>query len=310
MLSIVIVNWNGNSLTQNTISKLILNERQKNHRYEIIVVDNASTDNSLELLKTFGESITLICSKINLGFAAGCNLGARQAKSELILFLNPDMEVTSHAISEAVDFMSLPQNLKVGILGIQLLDEHNKITKSSARFPQARMFLAHNLGIDKIFPILGHNMVEWDHNVTREVDQVIGAFFLTRSDLFKELNGFDEQFFVYFEEVDYAFRARKIGYKSVYAAHIQAMHQGEGTTSSIKGRRLYYLLRSRLIYGRKHFTPLANGVNFANTLLLEPIARFIFLISKGDRSQVKDLLQGFTLLYRDLPNILFRRVKQ
>jgi GT2 family glycosyltransferase len=84
------------------------------------------------------------------------------------------------------------------------------------------------------------------------VDQLIGAFFVVRRSLFESLGGFDERFFVYYEEVDFSWRARQAGYSSVYLPGVHALHHGEASSGQVKGRRLFYLLRSRALYARKH----------------------------------------------------------
>jgi N-acetylglucosaminyl-diphospho-decaprenol L-rhamnosyltransferase len=309
ILTIVVVNWNGGILIQNTINGLIGERNRSGGWFEIIVVDNASKDDSLSYLQSVLQSIKLIESHENVGFAAGCNIGAKYAQGSYILFLNPDTIVTLSTLEKVIDFVSAPKNEMFGVVGIKLVDEGGKTSRTSARFPRAHMFLLQNLGITKFLPKLGHSMKEWNHETTREVDQVIGAFFLTKRDLFAQLNGFDETFFVYFEEVDYAYRAKQLGFKSIYIADTSAFHEGEGTTSQVKAMRLFYLLRSRLLYGRKHYSLPENILNFANTLLLEPISRAAFALVSGRKSEMPNLALGFLLLYKDLPNILFRKVR-
>ncbi|MDL2343604.1 glycosyltransferase family 2 protein [Deinococcus sp. MIMF12] len=276
---------------------------------EVVVVDNASSDGSADRIAQDAPEVTLIRSGVNRGFAGGCNLGAQFARSPYLLFLNPDTEVSALTLVRSVEFMEAPEQSRVGIVGVQLVDERGQVTRSSARFPRAVMFLAQNFGLDRAVPRWGHAMREWAHDETREVDQVIGAFFLTRRGLFEQLQGFDERFFVYFEEVDFAYRARQLGFRSVYLADVQAFHEGEGTTSQVRGRRLFYLLRSRLLYGRKHYGPAENLLNFINTLLLEPLSRAAFLTLTGRREELPPLREGFALLYRDLPNIMLRRMR-
>jgi N-acetylglucosaminyl-diphospho-decaprenol L-rhamnosyltransferase len=309
MLSVVIVNWNGGEIIERTLSALIIQAKELKNWLEIIVVDNASSDNSVDYLDGLTDSVRIIKSNVNLGFAGGCNLGAVHATMPYLLFLNPDTEVSSETLRRSVEYINSEDNKKVGIVGVQLVDQNGQVARSSARFPRAFMFLAQNLGLDRLFPILGHSMNEWRHDETREVDQVIGAYFLTKRNLFEQLNGFDERFFVYFEEVDYAYRAYVIGYMSVYLADVSAFHEGEGTTSQVKGKRIFYLLRSRLLYGRKHYGFFENLLNFANTLFLEPVARAAFMIASGRASELPALREGFTLIYNDLPNIFFRKMR-
>src|SRR5205823_7218964 len=134
----------------------------------------------------------------------------------------------------------------IGIAGIQLLDADGRIARTCARFPTPGRFFSKMLGLDTILPaaFAPHFMVEWDHNHNREVDQVMGAFFLVRRSVFEALGGFDERFFVYFEEVDFSLRARKLGWRTFYLSVAQAYHWGSGpVTKPAQATRLFYSLR-------------------------------------------------------------------
>jgi GT2 family glycosyltransferase len=151
-------------------------------------------------------------------------------------------------------------------------------------------------------------MAEWDHAQTRQVDQVIGAFFLVRRGLFESLHGFDERFFVYFEEVDFAYRARQAGWLSVYLADAQAFHAGGGTSNQVKARRLFYSLRSRLLYAFKHFSWTgAVGVLLA-TLLLEPVSRTALALFRHSWAGLKETWAAYGMLWRWLPQWVFKGV--
>ena len=222
----------------------------------VVVVDNASIDESLdrvEALRSLPFNLLIIRNSENFGFARACNLGAQRANSEYLLFLNPDAVLYADTLPKVWAYMQDPANARVGICGVQLLDGAGHITRSCARFPSAAIFLAHAIGMDRVFPRLGHVMAEWDHTQSREVDHVIGAFFLVRHQLFKALAGFDERFFVYLEDLDFSYRAHQAGWRSVYLADAQAFHAGGGTSNQVKAQRLFYSLRSRLLYGFKHF---------------------------------------------------------
>ncbi|MGR9053407.1 MAG: glycosyltransferase family 2 protein, partial [Gammaproteobacteria bacterium] len=118
-----------------------------------------------------------------------------------------------------------------------------------------------------------------------------------RTELFKQMGGFDEHFFVYYEEVDFTKRVSELGYKTYYNADLKVIHQGGGSTQKVKGLRLYYLSHSKLIYIRKHF-------GFPQHLV-EPISRIVFSLFKGTFSDIRNILKGYSLLYKkvlfDLP---------
>ena len=141
-------------------------------------------------------------------------------------------------------------------------------------------------------------MSEWDHLNTNTVDQVIGAFFFVRQSIFRKLKGFDEQFFVYFEEVDFSFRAKQLGWNSVFFAGAQAFHVGGGVSQQVKSKRLFYTMRSRIQYSYKHFTPIKiAGVLFA-TLIIEPITRLVLSIANKSLVSFKETLHAYVMLYK------------
>lgn len=300
-LTIIIVNWNAGHQLHDCISSI----RKYGVPYvtQTIVVDNSSTDGSEKTIQDI-PGVTVIFSGENLGFSKACNLGAQQAKSEYLLFLNPDAALYANSLPNALAFMQDPANAKVGICGVQLLDESGRLSRSCARFPSALGFVAHAGGLDRLFPRLGHAMDEWDHAQTREVDQVIGAFFLVRRGVFDALGGFDERFFVYFEEVDFSRRARDAGWRSVYLADAQSFHAGGGTSNQIKARRLFYSLRSRLLYAFKHFSWVGAMLVMLATLLVEPLSRSALALLRWSWSGLKETWVAYGMLWRWLPQWL------
>ena len=302
-ISIVVVNWNAGNQLLACVNSIL----QHAHGLvsQIIVVDNGSIDGSDTSVQDL-PNITLIRTGTNLGFGKACNLGALQAESDYVLFLNPDATLYVGTLPSAMAFMQNPANSQVGICGVQLHDEGDHIARSCARFPTASGFAAHSVGLDRAFPRLGHFMAEWDHAQTREVDHVIGAFFLMRRAVFEALNGFDERFFVYLEDLDFSYRARQVGWHSVYLADAQAFHAGGGTSKQVKARRLFYSLRSRLLYSFKHFTVLGAAVVLLATLLLEPLARIGLALAQRSWAGLKETWAGYGLLWAWLPGWLLK----
>lgn len=309
-INIIIVNWNAGVQLSLLVSSI---EQYHDGLVEsVIIVDNGSTDNSLEMIEArIGEytfPLHIIHNKENRGFAAACNQGAALGSSPYLLFLNPDTRLFENSLSMPLVFMQQVANERVGICGIQLIDEAGKISRSCARFPSVLMFMVQTLGLIKMKPFQGwsHQMEEWDHASTREVDQLIGAFFFVRADLFRAVNGFDERFFVYFEEVDFSLRAFRAGYKSIFLAEAQAFHAGGGTSQKVKANRLFYSLRSRLLYGFKHFSCSQISILLIVTLLIEPFSRLIYTFLHGDESNMRNTLTAYKMLWCDL-SAIFRR---
>lgn len=301
MIDVVIVNWNAGSQLKDCVESL--NNFGAGLIGQIIVVDNGSTDHSMRLI----ENLPLVRSVLlaeNAGFARGCNQGALHATSPYILFLNPDAAVFVDTLPAVFACMESAEQRNTGICGVRLLDEHGHVARSCSRYPSASRCLAQSLGLDKFVPRLGAAMTEWDHLQNRYVDQVIGAFFLVRRDLFIQLNGFDEQFFVYYEEVDFAYRAAKAGFRSYYLNDASAFHLGGGVSNQVKARRLFYTLRSRLLYAVKHFSVAAIVLVALSTLVIEPLTRLSLALVKRSGAAFKETLSGFAMLYRWLPQWL------
>lgn len=292
---IVIVNWNSGSQLQTCI------ESVRTHRSDYvghcIVVDNGSLDGSTDFLAG-AEDIVLIETGQNLGFGKACNLGAACGQSPFILFLNPDASLRQGSLAVPLTFLSRPENQQVGIAGIALTNADGSLQRTCSYAPSPTRLLARSLGLDLAFPETGMRMAAWDHAETRAVDQVIGAFFCVRRSLFTQLGGFDERFFVYFEEVDFSRRAALAGYNSYFLPAGNAFHEGGGVSSQVKAHRLFYSLRSRIQYAFKHFSrPNALGVAVV-TLGVEPLTRFAQLIFKRRWAEISDLLRGFGMLWR------------
>lgn len=306
-VDIVIVNWNSGEQIANCISSIA--------RYggtgvaAVIVVDNGSTDRSADDLGTFDLPFKLVRNAKNVGFARACNQGASAGNSPYVLFLNPDTLLFGKSIASPLAFLCNPDHRDVGICGIQLVDGSGSVARTCARQPTLLRLIAGAIGLNKLSGVgsVGMAMRGWDHSSTRVVDQVIGAFFFTRRHLFESLQGFDERFFVYFEEVDFSCRARLAGWKTVYLSEAQAFHEGGGTSRQVKARRLFYSLRSRLLYGFKHFPLWQAWVLVAVTLFVEPVARVAFCLGRGQLAGVRDTTRGYAMLWGAFRSMLRSR---
>lgn len=298
-LDVVIVNWNAIGHLPACVAALRAARRQSYTLARIIVVDNASGDGSAEWLARQPDC-TLLRNPDNRGFAVACNQGAAAGQGELILFLNPDVTVDPGALDAAVSVLCGPDWPRAGIVGACLRDGDGVRQPTCARFPTWRSLVAGALGLDRLLPSVcpPHFLEEWDHGETRVVDQVMGAFFLVRRDVFAALGGFDERFFVYFEDLDFALRARRAGWQSVFAAAATAVHAGGGSSGQVPARRLFYWLRSRSLYARKHFGAARAGVLLAVALTVEPLARLVHGCTGGRRRDPRDVLAGYAAFVR------------
>lgn len=295
---IIIVNWNSGEQLR-TCLKSINETSIKGFAIEkVVVVDNASFDRSQEIYGSYNYHYEIIQNHENMGFAYACNQGAEGCNSDYILFLNPDTILFKDTLSNLSKFLSIKDS-NIGIVGIQLIDENGDISKTCSRFPTKRQRIGKILGITKLFPSTSANMQEWAHNESREVDQVIGAFFVVDENLFKTLNGFDERFFMYYEEVDFAKRGYQLGKKSYYFTGAQAFHKGGGTTENVLDKRLFYGLSSFLKYQKKHYGNIALYITFFLELL-EYISRLVLLTFTAKKQDRKKLNSAYKMLFKEL----------
>jgi GT2 family glycosyltransferase len=308
-LSIVVVNWNAGSQLQDMVNSIV--SYHNGLVDSVVIVDNGSTDNSLAFIGNLGHipfHINLLKNVENRGFAAACNQGAHASHTEFILFLNPDAAVCDSTLPRMVAFMREKKNSRVGICGVQLLDERGHVARSCSRFPSLLGFLAHAVAFDRLIPGVGNSMADWDHSTSRQVDQVIGACFLVRRAVFDKLHGFDERYFVYFEEVDFSYRALKDGWTSFYLADTQAFHAGGGTSNQVKARRLFYSLRSRILYADRHFHVPQFAFLLLLTFIVEPASRLALALMRRSLASFKETCAAYGLLFRWLPQWLFKGI--
>ena len=269
----------------------------------VVVVDNGSADGSADQLHYPDLPLTVIRSTENLGFAAGSNRGALGSGADYLLFLNPDMLLESDSLVSTIKFMEAPQNSRVGVCGIQLVDERGQIMRSCSRLPAPAHFYAHIFGLNRLFPSWFQNnfMSEWNHADTKQVEVVTGAFLLVRRAIFQSLGGFDERYFVYLEDVDFLEAVRRAGWQCYYLAGAQAYHKGGGCSEQIKTARLFYSLRSRILYVQKHFPrTAASGILFS-TMMIEPWTRLALAALQGSVSAIRETIEAYGMLWRALP---------
>jgi hypothetical protein len=293
-VDIVIVNWNSGQ----QLAQCILSVRAHGSALvgRCIVVDNGSTDGSTDFLEA-ATDIDLVTAGQNLGFGRACNLGAVRGQSPLILFLNPDARLMPGSLEIASTQMLVHENSSVGIVGVQLLGEDGQVQRTCAYAPTPGRFIAKSIGLTAFVKQWDVHMSAWDHAETRKVDHVIGAFFLIRRKLYNRLEGFDERFFVYLEDLDLSVRAAQAGFSTIYLADAQAFHKGGGVSEQVKAHRLFYSLRSRLQYASKHFSVLSVICVICSTLLIEPFSRFAWLVGAKRYHEVGDLLGGYRMLW-------------
>lgn len=301
-IDIIIVNWNSGLLLYDCVSSITKSLDNTFILDRVVIVDNNSIDESISIIENIDLPITIIKNNTNIGFAKACNQGAENSTADYLLFLNPDTQLFSTSISYPLKFMGNDRNKNIGILGVKIIDEVGEISKHCARFPTTYSLIIKSIGLDKLFPKFfpSHFILEWDHQDSRIVDQVMGSFFLIRHHLFKRVGGYDERFFVYYEDLDLALRIKNEGFFSYYFAEAKIYHKGGGVTENIKATRLFYNLESKLKFVRKHFDFASFSIIFFSTLFVEPLSRFIGSIISGSTGSISEIYYGYKMLYKSV----------
>jgi len=221
---------------------------------EILVVDNASTDGSFEFFKNRFEKVNFIWNKTNVGFAKANNQALKIAKGDNILFLNPDTIVPEDCFEKCIEFL----NQNNCALGVKMLDGAGNFLKESKRaFPSPATSLFKLSGFSKLFPqskiFSKYHLGYLNENENHEVDILAGAFMMIPKKILTITGGFDEQFFMYGEDIDLSFRIQKAGFKNYYFAGTCMIHfKGESTKKgSLNYVKMFYKAMS--IFVKKHY---------------------------------------------------------
>ncbi|HIO92648.1 MAG TPA: glycosyltransferase family 2 protein [Leucothrix mucor] len=254
-LDIVIVSYNTAEYTKRAIQSIY--DETKATDFNIIVVDNASPDNSVEVIRNNFPNVELIESKENLGFAGGVNLGAKASSSDYILLLNPDTLILEGAIDKLMQFSKKKPN--AGVWGGITLNDDLSLNPNNARARISFKTLVFSaLGLSKIFRsscFFNHdNYGCWDRKSIRKVDVITGCFFLTPRSLWDELQGLDDTFFMYAEEADYCIRAIKKGYQPIVTPDARIIHHGGVSEANFSGKMIK-LLKGKAELINKHTKP-------------------------------------------------------
>lgn len=232
-ISVIIVSYNTKKLLKECLDSLF--EKNKDQNMEVIVVDNASTDGSQLMVKKNFPLVNFLENKENLGFATGNNIGLRRSKGEYALLLNSDTRFVENSIEKMIGFIE--KNPKVGIASCQLIYENGEIQPSGGFFPSLWRVLIWMLFIDDL-PFIGKYLKSFhphppafytqDNWYRREhfQDWVTGAFFLIRSKVIKDVGLLDENYFMYVEEMEYCYRAKKAGWEVIYNPITKIVHLG------------------------------------------------------------------------------------
>lgn len=259
-LSVVILNFNTIALTRTCLQSLKDSLLGK-YAVEIIICDNGSTDGSGEMVRKEFPDVLFIQNNANVGFAAGNNPGIRKAKGRYVLLLNSDTEVPKNTLRTMTAFMD--DHPKAGAATCKLMLADGSMDPACHRgFPTPWNALAYFTGLEKLFSRMkimsGYHQLYKDLSVAHEVDSISGAFFLVRQEVIRKVGLLDEAYFMYAEDIDWAYRIKEAGWQIWFNPKVTVLHKKKqsGRSHADRGRRIrsqtYFLTYNRLFY-TKHY---------------------------------------------------------
>lgn len=262
-LGIVVVNWNTRDLLRDCLRSV---EQSEGVTYRAVVVDNASSDDSAAMVRAEFPDVTLIENTDNRGYPAANNQGLRQLGFErggpddaprYALALNPDTVLPPDALREMVAYMDADP--RVGVAGPKLVLLDGSLDLACRRsFPTPEISFYRMIGLSKMFPrsqrFGRYNLTYLDPDVETEVDSVVGAFMLVRREAIQRVGLFDETFFMYGEDLDWAYRIKQAGWTVKYNPRVTVTHvKRAASRQSRRAQQEFY--RAMLIFYRKHYRP-------------------------------------------------------
>lgn len=264
-LSLCIVNWNTCEELRACLTALRARP-PSNAALEVIVVDNDSADGSAAMAAREFPEARLIVNAANRGYAQGNNQGLRQATGDLLLLLNPDVVVHEETLTQAVTFMQTHPD--AGAMGGRLIGPDGQTQDSVRGFPDPASVLWEATGLAKKFPrqLGAYRQRAFDYDTETEADQPMGSFLLLRREAWSQVGELDLQFPIFFNDVDWCFRAkREHGWKIFYAPSVVATHIGGSSTRQVKPQMIVESHRSLLRFYAKHYRALPLPVTYLIT---------------------------------------------
>jgi len=273
MISIIIVAWQVRDLLKRCLETILANE--KNVNFEIIVIDNNSSDATEDLIKNNFPQLTYLKLNQNHGFAYACNLGAGIAKGDYLLFLNPDTWWTEPILEKVGNYY---RNLKnPGALGIKILNPDKTIQPWVRKLPDlfSQIIILLKLQVISKKLLKNYLVLNFDYQENSPVEQIIGAFFFIKKDVFTAIGKFDDNFFIWFEEVDLCRRLLQAGYKNYYYQQAFINHQGEASFQQMENLKKQLIFNRSLLY---YFKKNHNFLNYWLLLTIIPVNLLLTLI--------------------------------
>ena len=251
-LSIIIISWKVKDKLEKNLSTLF--KLETNFKFEVLVVDNNSSDGSVEMIKNNFSEVRLISNPDNKGFAAANNQAIKLASGRFILLLNPDMQVQADTLEKIIIWAE--KNPLATVIGCKLVDEKGKIVKQVRRFPKFFDQLMIALKVPHLFPsvISKYLVSDFNYEASSKVDSIRGAFFLINVSNWQKISGqakplLDERYFIWFEEVDFCRQVTKLGGEVWYTPVAECLDYVGASFSQVpRGQAQKYFSDSMLKY--------------------------------------------------------------
>ena len=247
-LSIIIVSWNTRQILEDCLKSIYSNPPAGD--FEILVIDNCSSDGSAEMVKTFFPQARLIVNAANLGFAGANNQGVRLSQGRYILLLNSDTLVKPGALETLVRFMD--DNPTVGVSGARLFNQDGSIQVSCYPAPTLGREIWRLFHMDRVRPLALYPMETWPLDRPHYVDSLLGACLLLRHEVLDQVGLMDEDYFMYSEEIDLCIRVQRAGWLLAWVPQAQIVHFGGQSTKQVAQDMFLRLCRGKIRYFRKN----------------------------------------------------------
>ena len=297
MISVIIVNWNAKDYLRKCLDSIFQNKG--NLDIEVWVVDNNSSDDSVSMIKGRYKEVKLIENKVNLGFARANNQAIKRAKGDYVLLLNPDTEVYPDSINTMVAF--LKKNHRAAMVGPKIFNTDGTIQYECARrYPTPWTQFTVETTLYKRFPksrfFGSYLMTYWNHDNLRPVDCISGACMLIKADVIREVQMFDESYFMYGEDIDLCMKIKKHGYDIWFLPEAKIVHHWGKSSKQVPLQMSIAARESMLLYFRKNFG-LLSALTYKILLFISVlcISTGIFLLyllsSKQGKKQMRMIMK-------------------
>lgn len=251
-VSVVIVNWNTRDILRNCLRSVY--QQTQNIRFETIVIDNASIDDSAAMVRDEFPQVVLIANSQNRGFAAANNQGVEIANGRYVLLLNSDTIILDNAIAKTLEFAKSQPD--AAIVGCRVLNTDRTLQPTCFMFPSVLNMLLSTTYLYKLFPknkLFGRErMGWWNRDDVREVEVVTGCFMLVRREAMEQVGIMDEDYFIYGEETDWCWRFKKSGWRILFTPNAEIIHLGGQSSIQVKPQMVLQLRNGILLFMRKN----------------------------------------------------------